>query len=469
MRPTILLLCLTTASCVTGGSGAPEPASPALTVALRHWQGTSLGGPQATAVTLDPAVDAWTVETRVDWIAATTSELSRTADLVAVAADSRLVTSVGAADPFLVAPTQLERAFVWAPTADEASWTALAGTVRSVEYTSLTGLLIDGFTVALELTGTATDPDLPHCAVELERDGDRARLSLVVRGDDPSQATSIDSDSTPTEEGVSRPMRLPVEQRAALATTLGPGDAPLFALLPSPFDGGRSTFVVEIAINDADESTIEALIGQLEQQVNAPLESPFATVDTVRRIELTTALASLEGDRRRAALSYLALESGSALAADLALVADDALLEMLVERTLDDLRGVILTADEAQNRVGWYLESEGLRLLVERARRDELAPALESVLLRHTGELGRFPSTLEDAVDANSSIEGLEARFLEENRILLEDPDPSARRRAYRWLLVRDRAPLDYDPLGDSKERRAAIAADALREQESAQ
>ncbi|MHC4263711.1 MAG: hypothetical protein ACYSWX_14395, partial [Planctomycetota bacterium] len=92
-----------------------------------------------------------------------------------------------------------------------------------------------------------------------------------------------------------------------------------------------------------------------------------------------------------------------------------------------------------------------------------------SVLLRHTGELGQFPSTLEDAVDANSSIEGLEARFLEENRILLEDPDPSARRRAYRWLLVRDRAPLDYDPLGDSKERRAAIAADALREQESAQ
>ncbi|MHC4893964.1 MAG: hypothetical protein ACYTFV_11515 [Planctomycetota bacterium] len=106
-------------------------------------------------------------------------------------------------------------------------------------------------------------------------------------------------------------MRLPVEQRAALATTLGPGDAPLFALLPSPFDGGRSTFVVEIAINDADESTIEALIGQLEQQVNAPLESPFATVDTVRRIELTTALASLEGDRRRAALSYLALGATS--------------------------------------------------------------------------------------------------------------------------------------------------------------
>ncbi|MHC4893965.1 MAG: hypothetical protein ACYTFV_11520, partial [Planctomycetota bacterium] len=118
-----------------------------------------------------------TVETRVDWIAATTSELSRTADLVAVAADSRLVTSVGAADPFLVAPTQLERAFVWAPTADEASWTALAGTTRSVEYTSLTGLLIDGFTVALELTGTATDPDLPHCAVELERDGESSALS----------------------------------------------------------------------------------------------------------------------------------------------------------------------------------------------------------------------------------------------------------------------------------------------------
>ena len=115
----------------------------------------------------------------------------------------------------------------------------------------------------------------------------------------------------------------------------------------------------------------------------------------------------------------------------------------------------------------WSLERGAWSLLVHAtiAGGDEdtapVTPAETSLMLRHAGELGRFPTLIEDALAASSSCEQFSARLAYENQVFLSDASPAARVRAYDWLLVRGLAPADYDPLGTRSGRRKALESQA--------
>jgi len=82
---------------------------------------------------------------------------------------------------------------------------------------------------------------------------------------------------------------------------------------------------------------------------------------------------------------------------------------------------------------------------------------LEGVLARQAGEAGRDAATLEEVVAGANGLEDLATRLISENLLFLEDTSPSARCRAYDWLVARCRAPEGYDPLDTRTKRRAAL------------
>jgi hypothetical protein len=86
-----------------------------------------------------------------------------------------------------------------------------------------------------------------------------------------------------------------------------------------------------------------------------------------------------------------------------------------------------------------------------------VTPAETSLMLRHAGELGRFPTLIEDALAASNSCEQFSARLAYENQVFLSDASPAARVRAYDWLVVRGLAPVGYNPLGTRSVRRKAL------------
>jgi hypothetical protein len=82
-----------------------------------------------------------------------------------------------------------------------------------------------------------------------------------------------------------------------------------------------------------------------------------------------------------------------------------------------------------------------------------LPDVLSALVLRHGGEAGHYPSSLEDAARNSIDVHTFDKRLLQENRLFLEDASPAARVRAFDWLQRRDHAPPDWDPL-ESKENR---------------
>ncbi|HPF13861.1 MAG TPA: hypothetical protein PLJ12_06310, partial [Planctomycetota bacterium] len=79
------------------------------------------------------------------------------------------------------------------------------------------------------------------------------------------------------------------------------------------------------------------------------------------------------------------------------------------------------------------------------------------LLLRHGGEVGRYPSTIEDAALQSADRETMRKRLLLENRLFLEDSSPSARVRAFDWLVRQGEDLGAFDPLASPSARRDAL------------
>ena len=167
-------------------------------------------------------------------------------------------------------------------------------------------------------------------------------------------------------------------------------------------------------------------------------------------------IAFLE-QRQRPALLMLAAEAGAALAEDFALVAPSAWLEEYATR----LVGEDVPADLARDpeEVALRLEGEAFRLLAARALAENLSAEGNALLLRHAGELGRFPDVIEDAVAASTTLDALRLRLADENRVFLEDTGAAARLRAHEWLVARGLGVEGFEPLAGRSERRAALEA----------
>lgn len=312
--------------------------------------------------------------------------------------------------------------------------------------------LHDGAVLGFTLAPADLGPEGPRtpwreAALELVRAPSGSELTLVLSGRDDGQL-----------------------ERVRLDARLAPGSAGVRWSLPAPrAEAPEGALVFELSIGtlpgDAERAAAERAFDAALQRGRG-LARPLSEGEAAR-LERARALGAL-GDpaRRRASLFFLADTCGARLAADVALLGDDALLAACADALAQAWDG----ADDLDAPAfGWAVEAAAARTLLARDAPDPeaesvpLAPELRAVLLERCGELALYPDLLGACVDGSADLAAFEARLRAENRFFLEDADPAARVRAYDWLVARDAAPADYDPLGERDARRAAL--DAAREE----
>jgi hypothetical protein len=169
---------------------------------------------------------------------------------------------------------------------------------------------------------------------------------------------------------------------------------------------------------------------------------------------LQMALQSLsDSSERRAALAFMAEQTGARLCEEAALVADDALLARLADAI--SARGA--TVASTPEELGWEMDRATFELHAELLSGGKLPPELSVVLVAYAGEAGRNSASVEEVGKSLGTRAAFEARLVAENLIFLEDSSPAARVRAFDWLAARGQAPAGYDPLGPLRERRDAL------------
>ncbi|QDV06806.1 hypothetical protein Poly30_23210 [Planctomycetes bacterium Poly30] len=244
-------------------------------------------------------------------------------------------------------------------------------------------------------------------------------------------------------------------------------DSPLVLHLDSPFSEGNGAalaMVVETLRPDQVEGSNEAeALAELAEAAAALAanQSPL-TEETRHKIERTEALDVFQLRGGRSALLQVAVESDATLTQELALVADAEVLQALGERAFPtaEAGSTPVPAGEPTREVpiGWRLDSAAWNLLAERALSETLDPELMGVFYRRAGAVAAFPDIIQDALKAARGERAkFDERLMTEQRYFLEDPSPSARLRAYDWLREYGVELADYDPLGERKERQAAL------------
>ncbi len=240
---------------------------------------------------------------------------------------------------------------------------------------------------------------------------------------------------------------------------------PVGMIIPSPFNVGKAkAFAVTIEVNPPpDEGTSNASMYAISfKELIETLEKNEVQSKLSRINQSDTAFLGIDESiqvlrfptNRRGVLLYLSQKTESSLVEDIALSGSQIVLESLSDTIIQEYSSGLYKDIQA---LGWMLERCAYKVLVEMLSSDKTAPELESVLVRHTGEVGRHISSLEELVAASSGREDLHSRLIKENLIYLEDMSPASRTRAFEWLAVIDKAPDGYNPLASLKERRDVL------------
>lgn len=224
----------------------------------------------------------------------------------------------------------------------------------------------------------------------------------------------------------------------------------------------------------ADGELVQEGRAQLAQAADAARHVPPDT-DGERRRVVVEALAY--SWTRRRALVLLAQEHDVPLVADVALLADDAMVASLAETLVPELQGAARRVDAKESdgeavageppaasvTPAWILERAAARVLAAGAlaagtEHDGLAPELASVAQIYLGETVRSATTLLAALGQARTSAEFRAWVRAEHEVLLGDSQPAPRVRAFDWLRTRGAAPAGFDPLASKAERRAALA-----------
>lgn len=240
---------------------------------------------------------------------------------------------------------------------------------------------------------------------------------------------------------------------------------PIGMIIPSPFNVGKAkAFAVTIEVNPPpDEGTSNASMYAIsfkeliETLKNNEVQSKLSRIN-----QSGTAFLGIDESiqvlrfptNRRGVLLYLSQKTESSLVEDIALSGSQIVLESLSDTIIQEYSSGLYKDIQA---LGWMLERCAYKVLVEMLSSDKTVPELESVLVHHTGEVGRHISSLEELVAASSGREDLHSRLIKENLIYLEDMSPASRTRAFEWLAAIDKAPDGYNPLASLKERRDVL------------
>ena len=325
-------------------------------------------------------------------------------------------------------------------------------------------------------------PPVPKVAeVWVGHSGDPFQWTLGLA----SARRDVDPTSVPTpDEARYRPgSPRPVSERLVPAIPLVPGGS-VMVLLPSPFEGARAKRLLvflELQPAPGDAATPEVLtemgsrIAAAQARVRASerdlarrLEAAGSTdfvVDTAREtVERLGGLVAAGVDPRQA-LVFLSGALDTPLARELTLVLGRKALDRIVVDLIADSK---VDTAEAPFDPRWSLERASWRELVRALgagdeRSPEVRAALGAVALSAAGQLGAFPTLIENALAASADTEAFQARLVAENLIFLEDSKPGARARAFAWLKRRGLEPNDFDPLATRSLRREALEADAKR------
>ena len=295
------------------------------------------------------------------------------------------------------------------------------------------------------------------------RAGRQTALNGATTGPAPSATTAyvtplaaIDS----TSPGLQ--LMLSSEKAGATAEMVGiewPGDpliAPLVLFLP-PEPGESGSIVLALSAREADPDTDAQLLAAADSRL-AELSgaAPVLVVPSSLTVALQGAAAALaDASSRRAALAFLARETEASLAEELALSADDAVLEALTKRLAVRWEQAI----PVPAALGIELEREALGALAALDDAGSLPAEMRTLLTIHAGEAGRRAGSLQEALRGADSLAELRSILTAENTIYLEDSEAAARVRAFEWLEARGMAPAGYDPLASRESRRAALEA----------
>lgn len=432
-------------------SAAPELEVPTLETSVEHRAGELLGAtaPTGAASALDLS-DAVGCELRALWFESAPS------GGVPLASRARLVTAQRGGEA-IEPRSQLSRgARILRGVEAQA---ALARKTLRREVVTEELALPRGVTATLALLAEDSVPaeDGTNVRKELRAELGRTRdgaLELAIVLED-LLAPEEDEEGADERED---PLALVRRESLLLEDTLPEGGEPLLLVFATS-QPSAPTLALSIARGGAaSPAALERCVAQArEAELGARARTAWLGSRESRQRQIELALRALEdGGRRRAALLFLAAESGAELCADMALDADDSLLQAATTALAAQLPDAArLAADGAT--LGWALERGCAQFLAERASTQPLEVELRAAVGRRTGELGRSPAALLDVVLAARSLEDFHARLVVENRVLLEDNHPAARVRAYDWLAARGAAPEGYDPLADETEREAAL------------
>ncbi len=318
----------------------------------------------------------------------------------------------------------------------------------------------DGFAVALYRKKTIHEQ-----ATGQPMTGTSFEIALVVNGKVIPDTTENRASENLEQQNVKPVPKEQITETVILKPWLVEENKKIGIILPSPFErGDADAFAVTIAVFfKSTESATEA-------EVHAKSLKQFQdymSVNNVRSRNLpgTSSEAEWSGleeavlslrylTSRRQTLLYLAQQTKASVVEDIALTGTQTLLDNLSKAVLKDYPSSRISDS---NELGWILEHDAYKLLKDMLSSDEMTPDLESILIRHTGAVGRSSSTLEDILAKTANLKDFQNRLISENLIFLEDMSPSIRTRAFEWLAARNKAPKGFNPLASLKERREVL------------
>lgn len=315
-------------------------------------------------------------------------------------------------------------------------------------------------------------------ALHISRSEEQAALWLLaeLRGPVPRLDYELDRDEalepqptrTINERTSGRPKWTKLQEYQELSI-LGDGlvvdGAPMVIVGGAPLEqnSDRGLLLFVSATSDPgslDAGDVEQLGAELEHEAELALRIVSEEETKLSRSRtLVRALEQLRPDSRgRRTLAVLARVVEAELCTDFALIASDELFAVLALQLQGESEELLESTSPED--LAWRLERDVYALLATLDQDDGIPAEVEGVLLRQAGEVGRYPSSIEEAILVSPDLASFQRYIVEENRMFLEDPDPTSRVRAFDWLNIRGLAPEDYNPLGGVKERRAALARD---------
>lgn len=226
-----------------------------------------------------------------------------------------------------------------------------------------------------------------------------------------------------------------------------PGARGVWSLVPT---SGTRALALEVVVEPAPTSGPRGLAHAREI---AAVRGGVAELHAVPTLDPLLVEARDVPERRRALLVELARGSSRSLPLDLVLLATDDQLARWTARAAE----TAVLGDRASQ--AWSLERTAL---LDTAREMDLGtadPSLVAVMRVHLGALGTEPSLLADVIRRASAAQAFAEALVTETELLLFDPRPAVRVRAYRWLAARGLGPAEFDPLADRATRRAALDA----------